>query len=86
VPNFTGLRHSLRSFVFDWKRVIQKEYGSTFTWVSMTLLLLIWEQWERFGYAARRAEIHRLLWCFPPLCLAYLVARWLKKTGRLGSL
>ncbi len=86
VPNFTGLRHSLRSFVFDWKRVIQKEYGSTFTWVSMTLLLLIWEQWERFGYAARRAEIHRLLWCFPPLCLAYLVARWLKKTGRLGGL
>ncbi len=86
VPNFTGLRHFLRSFVFDWKQMIQKEYGSTFAWMSMTLVLLLWEQWERFGYAARRVEINRLLWCFPPLCLAYLVARVLKKTGRLGGL
>ena len=54
--------------------------------MSLALLLLIWEQWERLGYAARRVEINRLLWCFPPLCLAYLIARWLKKTGKFSGL
>jgi protein-S-isoprenylcysteine O-methyltransferase Ste14 len=86
IPHFTGLRQSLSAFVFDWKRVIQKEYGSTFTWMSMSVFLLIWERWKSFGYMARRAEIHSLLWCFPFLGMAYLVARWLKKTGRLGGL
>lgn len=86
IPNFTGLRQSLRSYAFDWKRVIQKDYGSIFTATSMVLFLLIWERWERFGYAARRAEIHRLLWCFPVLGLVYVVARLLKKSGKLGGL
>ncbi|MBI3797086.1 MAG: DUF1295 domain-containing protein [Deltaproteobacteria bacterium] len=86
IPHFAGLRQSLSAFVFDWKRVIQKEYGSTFTWMSMSVFLLIWERWARFGYTARRTEIHRLLWCFALLGVAYLVARWLKKTGRLGGL
>jgi hypothetical protein len=86
VPDFTGLRRSLNLLAFDWKRVIQKEYGTIFTCVSMTVFLLIWEKWKRFGYSARQAEIQRLLWIFPVLCLAYLVARVLKKTGRLGGL
>jgi protein-S-isoprenylcysteine O-methyltransferase Ste14 len=86
VPDFTGLRRSLNLLVFDWKRAIQKEYGTIFTCMSMTVFLLIWEKWKRFGYSARQAEIQRLLWIFPVLCLAYLVARVLKKTGRLGGL
>jgi hypothetical protein len=86
VPNLTGLRQSLQPFVFNWRRGMQKEYGSTFTWISMTLLVLTWERWQRFGYEARNAEIHRLLWFFPPLCLTYGLVRWLKKSRRLGGL
>jgi hypothetical protein len=84
-PSLTGLRESLKPFAFDWKRVIQKEYGVAFTWLSMTLFLLIWERWKHFGYAAQSTEIQRLLWFFLPLCLGYLLARWLKKTKRLGG-
>jgi hypothetical protein len=54
--------------------------------MSMSVFLLIWERWKSFGYMTRRTEIHSLLWCFPFLGMAYLVARWLKKTGRLGGL
>ncbi len=86
VPDFTGLCRSLNLLGFDWKRAIQKEYGTIFTCMSMTVFLLIWEKWKRFGYSARQAEVQRLLGIFLVLCLAYLVARVLKKTGRLGGL
>jgi len=86
LPSFTGLRQSLAPLTFQWKRVIQKEYGSTFTWTSTALFLLVWERWQRFGYAAQRAQIHTLVWGFPILVTLYLVARWMKKTGRLGGL
>ncbi len=85
VPRFTGLAQSLRPFAFDWKRVIRKEYGTTFTWTSTTLLLLIWERWEQFGYAKEKAAIQKLLLPLPFLGLAYLTVLALKKYGKLRS-
>lgn len=57
LPTLTGLRYSLSVNGVDWQRALWKEARIFCSWVSFVLGLLIWEQWETFGFAARRAEI-----------------------------
>ena len=85
LPNPRGLRATMASMTFDWKRVLRKEYGTTFAWLSAALFLLIWERLVHFGYPARRTEINRLLLCYAPLIAAWATVRWLKKRHRLDS-
>jgi protein-S-isoprenylcysteine O-methyltransferase Ste14 len=85
LPNPRGLRATMRAMRFDWRRVLRKEYGTTFAWLSVALFLLIWERLVHFGYAARHTEIDRLLLCYVPLTIAYATVRWLKKHRRLDS-
>jgi len=43
LPDFRGLRHSLEGFRFDWRRLVIKEYGSTYAWIATVLALLAYE-------------------------------------------
>lgn len=85
VPDFTGIRKSLEGMRFKWKRLISKEYGTTFVWISSVILLMMWETYSAFGYQAKREDILGLARLFIPVIIAYSVARFLKKTGRLQS-
>lgn len=85
LPRLRGLRTTMASMRFDWKRVLRKEYGTTFAWLSAALSLLVWERLTHFGYAARRGEINTLLLAYIPVIIAYGAVRWLKKTHRLDS-
>ena len=40
VPDLRGLSQTIRGFEFDWKRVVRKDYGTTFTWMSTALVLI----------------------------------------------
>jgi protein-S-isoprenylcysteine O-methyltransferase Ste14 len=83
LPSFAGLRATLGSMAFDWKRLVRKEYGSTFAGASCILALLVWDEYARNGSAAQ-ATLVLALWLWVPLTAAYLTARYLKKTGALG--
>jgi len=85
VPRLLGLRRSLASVSFDWKRVVSKETQVLCSWGSLTLCLLIWERWAQFGYAARQAETQRLFLLLGLLSILYGVVLWLKKSGKLSS-
>ncbi len=85
IPNFKGIDKSIEGMRFDWKKLISKEYGTTFTWVATAIVLIIWETYSAFGYKARSSEIITLSTLIIPVTLAYAVARYLKKTGRLQS-
>jgi protein-S-isoprenylcysteine O-methyltransferase Ste14 len=85
VPSFAGLRGTMAGFRFDWKRLVRKEYGSTFSGLSLVLGLLVWDDYVRFGGAAARAELPVVLAIWVPLVIAYLTALVLKKTGALGT-
>lgn len=85
VPKFTGLYQSLAGCSFNWKRVARKEYRIACTWGTLVLFLLIWKQWERFGYAARKADIQELSVLFLLLLVCYGGGLWLNKSGRLKS-
>jgi len=81
LPTLTGLRYSLSVSGIDWQRALWKEARIFCSWVSFVLGLLIWEQWEMFGFAARQVEI-------VSLALAWLITIgiasgggwWLKNT------
>jgi hypothetical protein len=70
---------------FDWRRVIRKEYGTTFAWISVALALIAWEQVSWYGAAGARGILLWLAITWAGVFALYATARWLKKTRRLAS-
>ena len=85
VPSFVGLGATVRGMAFNWKRLVRKEYGSTFTWMTTALALLVWESVVRRGAAASAPLMRAALVAWAPVVAGYAVARFLKKSGRLQS-
>jgi len=89
VPRFRlrlrGLGATIRSMRFDYRRVLRKEYGSTFSGVTILLGLLVWDDFQLRGDEAGARTLDVALWIWAPVVVFYLVVRWFKKTGRLGA-
>lgn len=85
VPNLHGLWRTIRGFDFDWKRVIRKDYGTTFTWMSTALVLIALKHaiLDTPSQALGTATAAAVAW----VCVAALwgMARWMKKSRRLVS-
>ncbi|MGH7789361.1 MAG: methyltransferase family protein [Candidatus Binatia bacterium] len=85
VPDLRGLRATIAGFRFDWKRVVRKEYGTTFTWTTTAVVLIVTAHliWEPAAEAAATVATMALAW----LCLAARggTARGMKKSRRLVS-
>jgi protein-S-isoprenylcysteine O-methyltransferase Ste14 len=85
IPRLAGFGETLAQFDFDWRRLIRKEYGTTFAWVTVALVVFVVEKawWHGVDAALPRARIAVGSWL---VALAlYLTARWLKKTHRIDS-
>ncbi len=85
IPRLPGLRATLRGMRFDWRRVLRKEYGTTFAWLSAAFFLFAWQRLSRLGWAGAAPQLLRLAALYAPIPLAYGFVRWLKKSGRLRS-
>lgn len=85
VPRFRGLSKTLEGSTFDWAKVIRKEYGSTFAWLTLLLLILGREGYDRLspGGFKRQATVLAVVWIVA--VLGYATARALKKRGALGG-
>ena len=81
-PNWTGFSNSINGMVFRWKRVLNKEYGTTFAWIAAALGIRAWTL-HLASQKLYRTEIAGLLILFFPLATWYIWVRWLKKSGRL---
>lgn len=84
-PRLTGLWTSCTQYPFDWRRVLRKEYSVACSWLCMGVGLLIWERWERFGYAAQAPQIDDLALGFVAILIFYLSVWRLKAAGKLRS-
>lgn len=84
LPNLAGLQGSLAGMEYDWKRVLRKEYGSTFTWLLTALALLIYERIHWFGFEQKWIQSYLLASLLVPLLAAYITVRVLKKRKLLG--
>src|SRR6185436_6813996 len=84
LPSLRGLGTTIRSMQFDWRRVIRKEYGSTFYWITCMFALFVLQAWRQDGRESglRTARALACVWLFA--AVGYSIARFLKKTKRLG--
>jgi protein-S-isoprenylcysteine O-methyltransferase Ste14 len=80
-PTLKGLRTTLGSMRFDWRRLLRKEYGTTFTGLTAICLVLLWDDYQVLGTVHARGIL--MLWL--PVTAAYLVILVLKKRGALGK-
>ena len=85
IPNLRGLGATLSRFSFDWKRVVRKEYGTTFAFAScvVALIALQWIEWEGMDGFVHALKVLLPVWI--AIVLVWAAARWMKKTGRLRS-
>ena len=80
LPNFSGLGATLQSMEFKWRRLIVKEYGSTFAWTAGGLGLVLKNLWMSGQYTLHSPVILALAAALGFVTLAYGVARYLKKS------
>ncbi|HEV8201140.1 MAG TPA: isoprenylcysteine carboxylmethyltransferase family protein [Candidatus Polarisedimenticolia bacterium] len=85
LPNPRGLGRTLQGMTFDWAKVVRKEYGATFAWVTMLVLILTLESRQRLDADAFKARVLLLAGVWGVALLGYVTARALKKRGSLGG-
>jgi protein-S-isoprenylcysteine O-methyltransferase Ste14 len=83
LPSLRGLRTTLAGMRFDWRRVVRKEYGTTFAWTSAAVVLLAIERITWHGFQDAAPALIRLVAAWGCIFALYLFALWLKKTHRL---
>ena len=83
LPDWRGIGDTLAGMHFNWKRLVRKEYGATFIWMTTALALIYWEAVRNRGLAASTGVLRVVLLLWVPVIVGYGIARYLKKTGRL---
>jgi protein-S-isoprenylcysteine O-methyltransferase Ste14 len=85
-PSLRGLSGTLQSTQFDWMRVVRKEYGTPFAWMTGMLILLVWEHAAAaVAPPIGSAELGAIIAVWIVVAVAYLIVRHLKLSGRLGT-
>lgn len=85
LPRLAGLRQSLGGMRFQWRRVLRKEYGSTFAWTAAAIVLMAADTLAYHEYSERAGYLNALWAILALLTAAWATVRWLKLRGRLGD-
>ncbi|MBI5681785.1 MAG: isoprenylcysteine carboxylmethyltransferase family protein [Deltaproteobacteria bacterium] len=83
IPNLSGIIKTIKGMKFNWARLIVKEYGTTYAWVVCMILLIIKNQYMRYGSEMNKTAFLFLSALFIFVTFLYAVARYLKKSERL---
>ncbi|HMB69807.1 MAG TPA: isoprenylcysteine carboxylmethyltransferase family protein [bacterium] len=83
LPRMAGLGRTLGAHDFDWRKVIRKEYGSTFAWMTFVILLLIRERVANGAGEQVRESWPAWAAAWASLVLLYGIARFLKKKTKV---
>jgi protein-S-isoprenylcysteine O-methyltransferase Ste14 len=85
IPSLAGFGATWRKHHFRWRRLLVKEYGSTFAWVAAILVGKLYMLY-RVGGGESYQEPIRWLWILLGCaCVAYVLATVLKKTGIVSA-
>jgi protein-S-isoprenylcysteine O-methyltransferase Ste14 len=83
--NLEGLKATLGSFEFDWRRVLRKDYGTIFSTATLAIVLLGGELLFGGGGVAARTAVIAGCAVEAVIGLFWLGARALKKSGALET-
>jgi protein-S-isoprenylcysteine O-methyltransferase Ste14 len=85
MPRLSGFGATIREGSFNWLKVLRKEYGTPFAWISGFMLLLFWEHSSPGAPPMTHAERNTIVVAWCAIAVAYTVVRKLKLSGRLGT-
>lgn len=85
VPRRSGFSESVAGMTFNWRRVVLKEYGSTFAWTATAIVLMARQTLLYHDYQDRELYLNALAGVLVLLGVAYGTARYLKLTRKLRS-
>lgn len=83
IPGLSGIGTTLKSMTFNWRRLLVKEYGTTYAWITVMILLIVKNQYIRYGHELSRPVIWFSSLSLIAATIFYSVVRYLKKTRRL---
>lgn len=84
LPELRGIGKTFREHRFSWKRVLLKEYNSTYVGIMLGLLLVLKARYEQLGNAGDfQLLVVQLGWAIASITGIYLFVKVLKKTGTL---
>jgi len=86
IPRFRALRESVSGMRFNWRRVLLKEYGSTFAWTAAAVAIMASDTLWYFEYGERATYLNALVVVFVVLVVGYGIARYLKLSRRLREI
>ena len=83
IPDLSGIGTTLKSMTFNWRRLLVKEYGTTYAWITVMIVLIVKNQYLRNGHELSGPVIRFSSLSFIAATIFYSVVRYLKKTRRL---
>ena len=85
LPEFRGLRRTMQGMTFSWLRVVLREYGSTYAWVSGVLVLLAYQSLVHSTYQREQTRLTALASMWIAATILWAVVRHLKLSDRLRA-
>jgi len=85
LPGFRGLRRTMQGMTFSWLRVVLREYGSTYAWVSGVLVLLAYQSLVHSTYQREQTRLTVLASMWIAATILWAVVRHLKLSDRLRA-
>jgi len=83
--NFKGLGETLNSMEFKWRRVIIREYNSTYIWMTGAVLIVMKHFYVHDDQFDFKKTLPVFITILVVLLLLYLFARYLKKSKKIVS-
>lgn len=85
IPRFKGLGTTLNSMAFQWKRVILKEYNTSYIWLLGCTLLIMKQVYEHESITVFDNVLPILIGVVVLITLSYATIKYLKKVKRFTS-
>ncbi len=83
LPSLSGLAQTLGAMQFRWRRMLVKEYGTPFGWISFFYLIMLYGFWRDGILEEHRALASTCGMVLLALAICWMSVMYLKKSGRL---
>jgi protein-S-isoprenylcysteine O-methyltransferase Ste14 len=80
LPRLSGLGTTLSSMQFRWRRLVVKEYGTPFGWISVLVLMTLYNLWKSGTWESRQDDVRTLELVLLVAATGWIVAFSMKKT------
>jgi protein-S-isoprenylcysteine O-methyltransferase Ste14 len=85
LPRSVALFREPGVLTFRWRRVLVKEYGTPFGWISAIIVVTLFNFWHDGEWPARQLEVTAIQWAFAITLALWLVAWRLKKSRTIQA-